>query len=104
MSEQTKDKWDGTRFVYITNLPKIGPVTAAYRFNDADQVITFEFARCSKRDTFSKKIGRGIAFGRLKTHPQSFPYADVGELTYPKITAEVVRLVTENVGKRRRAA
>lgn len=31
---------------------------------DSNKIVTFNYSRCSKRDQFSKKIGRNIAYGR----------------------------------------
>ena len=100
------DKWGGTRFVYITNLKKTGPITAAFRYDDKKQVIEFEFARCGKSDVFSKAIGRVVSHGRLQAHPQEIPYDVVApgklELTYKDTIKEVVERVVAQKGKQRR--
>lgn len=98
------DKWGGTRFVYITNLKKTGPITAAFRYDDKKQVIEFEFARCGKADVFSKAIGRVVSHGRLQAHPQEIPYQEVGDapLTYQDTIKEVVERVVAQKGKQRR--
>jgi hypothetical protein len=99
------DKWGGTRFVYITNLKKTGPITAAFRYNDQKQVIEFEFARCGKADVFSKAIGRVVSHGRLQAHPQEIPYEVVAveaPLTYQDTIKEVVERVVAQKGKQRR--
>lgn len=91
------DKYNGARFVYVAARKK-GITTIAYRYNDANKQIEFEFARCSRRDSFSKRNGRLISNGRLKAHPFNMSYkmiVDEGSPRLKDIIPKVLQAVAE---------
>jgi hypothetical protein len=88
------------RFVYITD-DQGRKITVAYIYNDAESVIRYASAKCSKRDQFVKKIGREIAFGRLVAKGgQAIPYEVIGGTKYGQIAAyihgDAKRLIQES--------
>jgi hypothetical protein len=88
------------RFVYITD-DQGRKITVAYIYNDAESVIRYASAKCSKRDQFVKKIGREIAFGRLTAKGgQAIPYEVIGGTKYGQIAAyihgDAKRLIQES--------
>jgi hypothetical protein len=101
-----------TRFVYIRNdakgKPRKSVITAAYRFDDENSRIAFNFAKCSTADSFTKKRGREVAEGRLmlgsKQHPSQYiPYREVSEEGAPNapryalIAAAIIHRVNEQL-------
>ena len=54
------------RYVYQYNTKSKKPTTIAYTFDDKNQVVVFNAAKCSKKDVFSRVEGRLTAAGRLR--------------------------------------
>ena len=58
------------KFIYFGNTKKSnhrGILTVAYRYNSEKKLIEYALSFCSPKDRFSKKIGRKISSGRLKS-------------------------------------
>lgn len=89
------------KYVYARD-NKNGPITFAYQFDDANQRIVYNAARCGKNDNFNKGAGRHIATERLllnrqitESAPKAKPnryatYAEIGGDRY-KAIAEYLR-------------
>lgn len=68
-----------TRFVHVRNSNNKG-VTVAYEFDDEGKRIIWASARCGKKDSFNRKIGRAVSQGRIKAGvTKSVPYSAFGE-------------------------
>lgn len=85
------------RYVYQYNTKSKKPTTIAYTFDDKNQVVVFNAAKCSKKDVFSRVEGRLTAAGRLRLnrakHPNgTVPYADVSSEGRPRY-----RLIAEHL-------
>lgn len=89
----------GARFAYQYTTKSGKPTTIAYIFDDQNQKIVFNAAKCSKKDNFSRAEGRLTAARRLRTnrndHPNgTIPYADVsweGKPRYRLIAEALLR-------------
>ena len=62
------------RHYHIDN-PKISHITIAARF--VDDEFHYNVSLCSKKDQFSRKLGRQLAEQRLDTEPMKLDNADV---------------------------
>jgi len=49
------------------NISPMGGVTAAFRYNDVGNEITYALSVCSEKDNFEKRVGRIKAEGRLNS-------------------------------------
>lgn len=80
-----------TRYVYIyekpqyvakgRKKPKKGfrfPITVAYRFDDEEQRIVYNYAECGKKDHFCRRIGRTVASNRLAANPEKHTNKTLG--------------------------
>lgn len=62
-----QDKIAFLHFRHLKNdrLEPKGGLTVAYTFNETESVITYDYADCSTKDHYNRKIGAAIAAGRL---------------------------------------
>ena len=84
---------NAVRFVYVRSPRK--NITVAYKFDDENKAIVFNFAKCSPRDNFTRERGRTVASGRLlgqsAVHPNSVVGYDLlmdeakGKVSFKKI-------------------
>lgn len=71
--------YGNARFVHIRNANQKG-YTAAYEFDDDNKCINYALAKCGKKDSFNRKVGRAVSYGRLRNgSTQSVPYSTIGE-------------------------
>lgn len=90
------------RFVHVRT-PNNKGFTVAYKFDDANNRITWAASRCGKKDSFNRKIGRAVSSGRLEalqgtTDEKSVPYSTFGEkLSYQSIAGFFFSLFAANV-------
>lgn len=67
---------NAVRFVYVREPRK--NITVAYKFDDENQCLVFNFAKCSPRDNFTRERGRTVASGRLLAQSTKHPNSCVG--------------------------
>ncbi len=85
------------RYVYVRE-PRRN-VTVAYTFDDSNQALVFNSAKCSPRDNFTRDRGRAVASGRLLTQSQAHPNSVIsydllrnteGKVSYKAIAAFLI--------------
>jgi len=78
----------------------IGGITVCGIYDSAANSISVGYAKCSKKDNFSKKLGRTISYGRA-TNPvasiKSFPKNSEALFSDPKKTRRVVSLLLNKI-------
>ena len=96
-----KANWGDTRFVHIQDPSLKRRVTAAFRYNDEEQLVHFSVAQCSKKDTFCKRIGRTVSHGRLLGGASyTITYNQLGENRgFKAVTNAVVMRVLEELSE-----
>jgi hypothetical protein len=112
-----------TRFVYVYERPQQQwygkgkpkpvkgkfrfPITVAYRFDDEQQQIEYNYAECGKKDHFCRRIGRTVASNRLAANPENHANSFVkygavstsGGPKYSMIARELVAIFGGDMGK-----
>jgi hypothetical protein len=66
--------------------------TVAGQFSEDNQ-LTMTYAKCSKRDTFSKKIGRQISSGRLKNGSGNIDVTVTAEPTGQEFVENAIKFI-----------
>ena len=101
--KQHQTKWDDVRFIHINHPSLKRRTTAAFRYEDNKKVIEFSVAECSKKDTYCKRIGRTVSFGRLTSHKDDIrviTYESLdNELGFKKVTDAVVASVLNELAE-----
>lgn len=72
----TNPTTNAVRFVYVRSPRK--NITIAYKFDDENKAVVFNFAKCSPRDNFTRERGRTVASGRLLSQSTKHPNSVVG--------------------------
>jgi len=81
------------RFVYAT-AANGRKTTVAYVYDDADQSLVVAASQCSAKDQFVKRIGREVAFNRLRNdRGVRIGYTAIGSTAY----SNVARYIAENI-------
>ena len=75
-----------TKFIHIRiqsiitgELHPCGGTTLAYDYDPDSKMISYQFAQCSRKDNYNKKVGRTIASGRLDKAPHVFYFKPEGD-------------------------
>ena len=73
------------RFIYVRDKSKLfGPaLTIAVDYDEEEACVVYSIAVCSKKDRFSKKIGREVALGRLSGGMSDYLFIDDLDPGYP---------------------
>lgn len=90
MNTDTTEELPKVHFVYAVSAAK-RKVTVAYIYDDSNMTIWLDWAECSRRDVFTKRVGRYVASGRLRAHGGiGLSYAQIGGCSYTTI-ADYIR-------------
>lgn len=99
MNKLTTPEIQKVRFVYTVSNGR--RTTVAYVYDDSNSAIKLDYAECSDKDQFVKKIGRDIAFGRLVTNGGiSVPFSVIGGSTYNDIAKFVTKTAESGFASR----